>query len=396
MKALESLEPRQLLQVSMDGPNVNFKFHRLLKEFLKDSLNEERVLPDIGSCGLHTLNNAFKNAIKSVGWDVAKFLRAAFDLFKNVPARRSQFILYSNIPANQFPMKFCSTRWFQNAAPAECAMKINPFLEIYIKKGEENKTEPTCDSFKIVVENFKDKLLLAKLAFFQWLASTVEPFPTFYQSDLPLAPFLHIDLLTILNEVMSKFIKPEILISKSLTKINVEDKQKLIFSHKFELPASTREAIRNSKDLIATDINLFQDDCRRIFQNFVKKVLKRSPLRFNLNRAILFLDSRIESSRRKKRFTESLNILIDSKWISGIVADKAQKQFEEISMKSNFLDTVNTFDKSKDRLDETLIENLSEESVVTQRMVYDFVNFYERIENIEVSKNLILSCTQKL
>ena len=46
-----SLDPSSLIQVSMDGPNVNWKFYQ---DYFQERRDEE--LPDllkIGSCGLH-------------------------------------------------------------------------------------------------------------------------------------------------------------------------------------------------------------------------------------------------------------------------------------------------------------------------------------------------------
>jgi len=45
------LDPQKLLQVSMDGPNVNLKFHRDLSSQLVADYNKKRV--DLGTCGLH-------------------------------------------------------------------------------------------------------------------------------------------------------------------------------------------------------------------------------------------------------------------------------------------------------------------------------------------------------
>ena len=52
------LNLNKILQVSMDGPSVNLKFHRDVQ-----SNREELELPkliDIGSCSLHTIQGTFK------------------------------------------------------------------------------------------------------------------------------------------------------------------------------------------------------------------------------------------------------------------------------------------------------------------------------------------------
>ncbi|KAH9383565.1 hypothetical protein HPB48_025166 [Haemaphysalis longicornis] len=49
-----------MLQISMDGPNVNLKVSRSLKEEFAASGGSQKML-DIGSCGLHVVNGAFKS-----------------------------------------------------------------------------------------------------------------------------------------------------------------------------------------------------------------------------------------------------------------------------------------------------------------------------------------------
>ena len=51
---------RQILQLSMDGPNVNKKIHADLQKEIEDNTCGTRML-DVGTCGLHTLHNAFKS-----------------------------------------------------------------------------------------------------------------------------------------------------------------------------------------------------------------------------------------------------------------------------------------------------------------------------------------------
>lgn len=51
---------RQILQLSMDGPNVNKRVHKDLQSEICNNTAGMEML-DIGTCGLHTLHNAFKS-----------------------------------------------------------------------------------------------------------------------------------------------------------------------------------------------------------------------------------------------------------------------------------------------------------------------------------------------
>src|SRR5207245_1168219 len=71
--ACSGLNLESLLQVSMDGPNVNLKFLRLLKEEMQQNPNHP-VFLDMGSCGIHVVHGAFRTGFKKVEWKLEKFL----------------------------------------------------------------------------------------------------------------------------------------------------------------------------------------------------------------------------------------------------------------------------------------------------------------------------------
>ena len=61
-----------MIQLSMDGPNVNWSFYqKLMAEEYND---RSRKLIDIGSCGLHVAHNAFRAGFGATGWDLKSFL----------------------------------------------------------------------------------------------------------------------------------------------------------------------------------------------------------------------------------------------------------------------------------------------------------------------------------
>lgn len=57
-KSTEALSYKDIVQLSMDGPNVHFKFHDLRQAELQKDVNT--VLLNVGSYGLHSLHGAFK------------------------------------------------------------------------------------------------------------------------------------------------------------------------------------------------------------------------------------------------------------------------------------------------------------------------------------------------
>lgn len=82
----EGLNIGRMLQISMDGPNVNWKFHRLMQEKISMTFNQS--LLSIGSCGLHIVHGAFKDGAAASAWPVQDVLKSLHKLFKETPARR--------------------------------------------------------------------------------------------------------------------------------------------------------------------------------------------------------------------------------------------------------------------------------------------------------------------
>lgn len=109
-------------------------FSTLIEDF-----GNKKIL-DLGTCRLHTLHCAFKTGIKITKWEIIEFLRALYNLFKNVPARKADYIRASS--SQQFPMKFCAIRWLENISVAERASAILPNIRKYVEKITKEKKVP--------------------------------------------------------------------------------------------------------------------------------------------------------------------------------------------------------------------------------------------------------------
>jgi hypothetical protein len=77
---------KNLLQLGMDGPNVNFAIHDKLDENLHDLFDHH--LLHCGSCGLHVVHNSFKRGFLATEWKVDSFFRSLHICFNDTPARR--------------------------------------------------------------------------------------------------------------------------------------------------------------------------------------------------------------------------------------------------------------------------------------------------------------------
>ena len=72
-KALKDLCENKLVQISMDGLNVNLELLKKINE--ERTSNEFHCLISIGSCGLHTIHGAFHAAAEAIEGSIKKILQ---------------------------------------------------------------------------------------------------------------------------------------------------------------------------------------------------------------------------------------------------------------------------------------------------------------------------------
>ena len=90
MESTELQDLSKLLQLSMDGPNVNWDVLKLMSTH-----QEEKEYPNIisiGSCSLYIIHGALQSGINLQNWDLAKIFRAMCNLFKESPARIDEYM----------------------------------------------------------------------------------------------------------------------------------------------------------------------------------------------------------------------------------------------------------------------------------------------------------------
>ncbi|KAF3854298.1 hypothetical protein F7725_022353 [Dissostichus mawsoni] len=205
---------QNLIQLSMDGPNVNWKLFSIAQQNIEGQTGKKML--NVGSCGLHILHNSFRAGCASTNWELGNALSALKWLFKDVPARREDYTEVTG--TSSFPLDFCHHRWLENVEVAERALQILPSLKIYIDAAKmKTVTEPSTKSFKTAQMIVQDDLFEAKLNFFLMVAREVTPFLKLYQTDKPMLPFMSEDLSNILRSLMEKFIKPSVMKNATTT-----------------------------------------------------------------------------------------------------------------------------------------------------------------------------------
>ena len=226
-KALSRLHFAKLVQISVDGPNVNWKFNKEISQQIEVDFNN--LLVDIGSCGLHILHGAFKTAMeKSKLFGAFESLyNSAFWLFKDSPARREDFEKVCG--SSLYPIQFCKHRWLENLPVAQRFLKVWENIKKYVKTViKKEVAERKCKSFSVVKDRVADEMVIPMTHFYITVIQDIHPFLERYQCDKPMLPFLVQDLFAVLRALMQRFIKSDavrgLTTQYKLMKFNVKDK----------------------------------------------------------------------------------------------------------------------------------------------------------------------------
>ncbi|XP_066936367.1 uncharacterized protein [Clytia hemisphaerica] len=181
-ESVKKLDTNKLVQIGMDGPNVNLSLLKLVQE--ERELNQQHRLIDIGSCGIHTIHNAFKVGTESSDWGLKKILKGSFQLFHDSPARREDYI--KKTECKKFPSSFCATRWIEDRPVADRLVELWPNMVKMVNHWESlsRSKRPSSKSYQNVLKGVNDYFTPAKLNFFSYLADIFKPFLTKYQKLL--------------------------------------------------------------------------------------------------------------------------------------------------------------------------------------------------------------------
>lgn len=283
---------KNLAQISMDGPNVNWKFHDIIQEKLSN--NHNISLLNIGSCGLHIVHNSFKSGAVASGWDIESVLKSLYYLFKDSPARREDYLKVAS--DSRLPLKFVSHRWLENIPVCERVLAIWDDVVKYVGAVEKKSLpKPECRSFQVVQQATNHALFVAKLQFFKAVALHLQPFLVCYQTDAPMVPFLSEDLCEIIRALMMRFVKSDVLSASSsaekLVKIDVEKKENHVTYKKIDIGILVQRELKQVK----CSEKQFMDyrlECKDFLIGTVKKMVNKCPVSYSLVRNLACLNPR--------------------------------------------------------------------------------------------------------
>jgi len=364
-KTTAGLKLQSCLQLSMDGPAVNWKFFdKIQKELKKDY---SCSLLNLGSCGLHTVHGMYQHGIVATTWNLDQLLKNAFWLFKDTPTRRSDYekSLVAE-PEPWYPLKFCKTRWVENLPVAQRLVHVLPYLRKYVDAAEGGAVpKPDTQPYKIVKDWCKNDILLeAQLAFYISVTKEVTPFLKLYQTDKPMVTFLAQDLFELLKSLMQRFVKPDVMkkatTCSKLLDIKVKDSKSLLAPAKVHIGFTTENIIKElvSKKKISERQDLqFRMECRDCLSTTVSRLFEKSPLNHGIVKSLRCLNPKSMVTENEdtnvSRMKKLLQVFVGCGHHEESSCDDVISQYkfymrEEIPLhKSDF----SQFDKATDRVD---------------------------------------------
>ncbi|KAL6457747.1 hypothetical protein MHYP_G00329770 [Metynnis hypsauchen] len=327
----------------MDGPNVNWKLMDLLQHDHAEKYGGAQLV-SVGSCGLHTLHNAFRAGFSM--WHVDKILKAMHTLFHNVLARREDYVQVTK--SILFPKPFCGHRWLENLPVVERALAVWPCLILYVDAVlKKQLPNPKTASFDTIEAALKDPLIIAKMHFFMTVARTFHPFMKKYQTDEPVMPFLGKDLAELIKSLLD--ITP-----LQLTKLDLADKNLLLLPQRVDIGLGAEATLKGT---------IVQQ-----FESFLSVEVRNEE----------FLTFQPFEKRLDTFLHERLSRLYPAAW------DFCQKllllSHGQASVERGF--SVNK---------EVEAENMQEDTIVTHRLICDYVTMHGGVTQVPLTKELLAS-----
>ena len=85
-ESISGLTESKILQLSIDGPSVNWVVLEKLDDLLVENGHTKTF--HIVSCAQHTVHGSFQTGVANTEWDIGKILKAMYYVLHVSPARR--------------------------------------------------------------------------------------------------------------------------------------------------------------------------------------------------------------------------------------------------------------------------------------------------------------------
>lgn len=254
----------------------------------------------------------------------------------------------------------CAIRWVENSSVINSAIDFIPHIKKYID-GVKNKPLQQSKSFVQVSDFVKHDILLAKLHFMLTVTTELEPFLRMFQSNKPLLPFLYMELMNMLKNIMQRFIIGKVMdlaiTNTELMQVDIRNKENYIAINKIDVGFSARAQLpgKNERDVLS-----FLRDCRNFLIVLCERLNLKSPLRKKIVKGFSCLspDIMLSAELKKSRIQILLSELLRCKQISAVEAENIQRDYLNFCGNDEVKSNLKAFKKSVNRLDTFFMANL--------------------------------------
>ena len=293
------LDLDNLLNLGMDGPNVNKKFEHDLKEELEK--NNDNSFISCGSCPLHTVHNAFGKGMESLKEriNLDQFVIDLHFFFERSAGRREDFKkmeLITDITVH-YLLRHCESRWLSIEKILVRIMEQFANIKTYFltelpktqafkgKKGVGNTKR-----YQRIAECLKDPSLMCFMGFVVFISQDFKKFLVPLQTSAPMIHVLHAMQVKLVHSLMSKFIDSQFITdaaskktlgASKLIEVDVSDKRKHLA--KVQVGAKATSEMKSLDELekkkaIASMITFLEECTQYLLTNlpFADKVIKNA------------------------------------------------------------------------------------------------------------------------
>ena len=346
-----NLDVDHLLNLGMDGPNVNKKFADDLMEELKSDHKTSYI--DIGGCTLHTVHNGFGKGMEYFKVEAINLDQFVIDLhffFERSSARREDLNKMKSITnlTVHYLLKHCESRWLSIekvlVRVIEQLRNVKTyFLEELPKKKEFKGKNGVGNTkrYQRIAEVLKNPSLELLMAFVVYVAQDFKKYLVPLQTTAPMIHNLHSMMVKLVYSLMSKFIQSSFIQEETTNKtlpasklqdVDVTDKRKHVA--KVQVGAKATSLMKNldplvKKNTISTMVG-FLEAC-------TSYLLKNLPLDDKVLKSAKCLHP---NNRMKSSSLQQISFLIQA--VAKALGDKAMREAFNMKAEQSKYDLIDT------------------------------------------------------
>lgn len=281
-----------MLHLGMDGPRVNSRFQKLLLEQMSQKYGTEFL--NIGSCSLHQVHNAFRKGVQAFDFDIDGFVLDSSFFFKLSACRREDYLAMEVVTdlAARFALRHVTSRWLSLRKACLRLLEQWSNLQEYFLNFL-----PTQKNFKREIENtsryqristtLKDPLSQVQICFLAFAANDFEAYLVKLQRDEPMIHTVYMSMTTLLQTIMSKFMKKDAITSsdkitlldgEKLAEIDVSNKETHVKLSKIDI-GTRAKSLLISHEIPQEKQTAFRRSCLKLFTKSTEYLQENLPLK---------------------------------------------------------------------------------------------------------------------